>query len=175
MRKRYVLLDRDGTIIVEKHFLSRPEDVELLPGSAEALRLLEKHGFGLIVTTNQSGVGRGLMTIGQLEAVHRRISQLAPCIRTFYYCPHTPSDGCACRKPAPELGRRAAAEFGFSLADAFVIGDKASDIAFGRACGAKTIQVMTGYGAREFTQTADWTADDLLAASRILIQQIVQS
>jgi D-glycero-D-manno-heptose 1,7-bisphosphate phosphatase len=174
--KRYVLLDRDGTILVEKDYLSRVEDVELLPGAGDGLRMLAGSGFGLIVITNQSGIGRGLIETSEVEAIHKEMSRRLR--RTFsvelaaiYYCPHAPAEGCLCRKPSPELGRRAAAEFGFSLRNAIVVGDKRSDVEFGWNCGARTVQVLTGYGASQSAADADWTVSGLEEAARVIIQE----
>ena len=164
---RYALLDRDGTIIVEKHYLKTVADLELLPAAASGLRRLAAQGFGLIVITNQSGIGRGLLTVEDVEAIHlelkRRLAYEGVDLAAIYYCPHAPAAHCECRKPKPLLALRAAVDFSFNLREAIVIGDKTSDIEFGRAIGARrTILVRTGYG-REHEQTAgaDLVVDDL--------------
>ena len=165
---RYALLDRDGTIIVEKNYLKSIEDLELLPHSAAGLRKLAGQGFGLIIVTNQSGIGRGLMTALDVEAIHlelkRRLAREGVQIEGIYYCPHAPHQHCECRKPKPELGHRAASDHGFNPRESIVIGDKTSDIEFGRAIGAaRTILVKTGYGEQhEHTAKADQISLDLL-------------
>jgi len=173
--RRLVLLDRDGTINVEKHYLSSPEEVELLPGAAEGIRLLRGLGLPVVVVTNQSGVGRGLFGPEQLERIHQRLLELCRAARTdldaIYVCPHRPDEGCSCRKPAPGLARRAAADFGASLTESFVVGDKACDIELGRMVGATTILVGTGYGrqvARDGTARPDHVVEDLLVAARLI-------
>ena len=115
--RRFVLLDRDGTIIVEKHHLTDPRDVELLPGSASGLRALAELGLGLVVVTNQSVIGRGMLSIGGLGAVHdRMIAQLGEhgvSLDGIYFCPHHPDDECSCRKPGTAMVNEAAADLHF--------------------------------------------------------------
>lgn len=173
--RRFVLLDRDGTLIAERNYLACVEDVELLPGAAPGLRLLNQAGLGLAVVTNQSGLGRGYFDWAALDAIHARMTQLLAdedvTLAGIYVCPHVPDDGCACRKPQPGLAHRAAAELHFELAASFVIGDKPCDIELGRRLGAVTFLVRTGYGAhweREGLR-ADYTVDDVLAAAQIIV------
>ena len=169
-RARYALLDRDGTILVEKNYLNSIEDMELLPGALDGLSLLNAKGFGLIVITNQSGIGRGLVTVEAVEAIHaeliRRLEAEGIPLSAVYYCPHLPSDHCDCRKPRAGLAERAAADFGFNLSESLVIGDKASDIAFGRAIKARSFLVRTGYGTeQESLAHADLVVDNLKEAA----------
>jgi len=169
-QRRFVVLDRDGTIIEEREYLSEPEQVALLAGVGTALRELQQMGFGLVVITNQSGVGRGIFDQTQLERVHERLRELLERegvhLDGLYVCPHKPDDDCACRKPRLELLRKAAEELGFNLANSIVIGDKASDIEMGRAAGALTFLVRTGYGTQVENQAAaDFVVDDLAAAT----------
>ena len=111
-QRRFVVLDRDGTIIEEREYLSEPEQVKLIPGVAAALRELRQMGFGLVVITNQSGVGRGIFDQAQLERVHQRLEELFQAegihLDGLYVCPHTPDDDCACRKPKLGLLQEAA-------------------------------------------------------------------
>ena len=173
--RRAVLLDRDGTIIVEKNYLGSAEGVELLPGAAQALRSLHDAGFLLIVITNQSGIGRGMFSVEAMTAVNDEIQRQLRAdqvqIDAFYHCPHAPDDVCECRKPAPSLAWQAARDFGFDPAQSFVIGDKGSDIELGRAIGAGTILVRTGYGRQheESGVRADVIADDLAAAAASIL------
>jgi histidinol-phosphate phosphatase family protein len=147
-----VLLDRDGTIIEEKHYLSDPAQVELIPGAAEGLRKLRSLGLGLAIVTNQSGIGRGYFDLARLDAIHRRLlAQLGAAgveLDGIFFCPHTPDDACECRKPATGLAERAARELRFDPREAFVIGDLPSDVALGRALGSTTLLVRTGHGSR---------------------------
>ncbi len=167
MSRRYALLDRDGTILTKHHYLSRVEDVALLPGAGAALRRLQRLGFGLIVITNQSGIGRGLVTLEQLAQIHARMLQLLEAahvaVEAVYFCPHLPEEGCACRKPAPLLAYEAARRFGFALEESLVIGDNACDVEFGRQIGAFSVLVRTGEGHRVCGEGA--VAPDLVAAN----------
>jgi len=169
---RYILLDRDGTIIVERHYLADPAGVELLPGAGAALRRLSQLGFRFIVVTNQSGVARGYFDEATLAAIHARMHELLAAehvaIDAVYHCPHHDRDACTCRKPLPGMAERAADEFGFELREAIVVGDKCADVGLGRAIGATTILVRTGHGLdtdRSGECRADYTADDLSDAA----------
>jgi D-glycero-D-manno-heptose 1,7-bisphosphate phosphatase len=170
----FVLLDRDGTLIVERHYLARAEDVELLPLTAPGLRLMQAAGLGLAVLTNQSGLGRGYFDWAALHAVHARMTQLLAqegvSLDGIYVCPHTPEADCNCRKPRPGLVQWAAAELHFDPSKSFVVGDKPCDIELGRRVGAIAILVRTGYGAfweHEGLQ-ADYIVDDVTAAAHII-------
>lgn len=149
--KGAVFLDRDGTVIVEKHYLHDPAGVELLPGAAEGLRRMRELGLVLVLVTNQSGVGRGYFGRGDVERVHGRLIELLAeqgvRLDAIYSCPHAPDAGCDCRKPAPGLITRAAAELGLDPASCFVIGDKPCDVNLGLVVNATTFLVTTGYGA----------------------------
>lgn len=146
-----VFLDRDGTVIEERDYLSDPAGVALLPGATEGLARLRDLGLPLVLVTNQSGVGRGYFGGDAVERVHGRLIDLLAGhgvrLSAIYSCPHAPGDGCACRKPLPGLLHRAADELNLDLARSFVIGDKPCDIQLGLAVGATTVLVRTGYGA----------------------------
>lgn len=140
---RAVFLDRDGTINVEKSYLYRIEDFEFLPGALEALRMLQTHGFRLVIITNQSGVARGYYTEQDVAVLHRwlakRLKVEGIVIDGCYYCPHHPQAAvgayrrnCACRKPGTELFFRAARELGISFEGSYAIGDKLRDCAICR-------------------------------------------
>jgi D-glycero-D-manno-heptose 1,7-bisphosphate phosphatase len=143
--KRAVILDRDGTIVVDRGYLSDPEQLEFLPGAAEALRELHQRGFRLVIATNQSGVGRGMYTLDRLHEVHQKLRQMVrsagSSLEAIYYCPHTPEADCSCRKPATGLLLRAASELAFDPAAALVIGDKLTDVEFGQRAGAVTVLI----------------------------------
>ena len=170
-----VILDRDGTILVERDYLSNPDEVALLPNAVRGLRRLAELGYRLVVVTNQSGIGRGLFDVPQLAAVNARMEELLRIegvrIAGIWYCPHRPDDYCACRKPGAELVEKASKMLGFDPRRSIVIGDKASDIELGRRIGATTILVHTGYGARTEaggTVEPDRVADDLLEAAQMV-------
>ncbi len=178
--RRFVILDRDGTIIEEREYLSQSEQVKLIPGVAAALRELQQMGFGLVVITNQSGIGRGFFDLGQLQRVHERLEGLLQAegihLDGLYVCPHTPDDNCDCRKPKLGLLQKAVTDLGFNMANSIVIGDKASDIEMGRMAGALTFLVRTGYGAQfENEVAADFVVDDMAAAAEILRRLVEKS
>ncbi len=173
--RRYVILDRDGTLNVERNYLSDPEGVELLPKVPEALAYLRSLDFGLVVITNQSGLARGYFDRPTLDAIHHRLASLLAehggALDGIYVCPHMPNAGCACRKPAVGLVRQAEADLGFDARRSFVIGDNVADIEIGKALGAPTILVMTGYGrqvAAEGKTQPDFCAEDLLEAAAFI-------
>ncbi len=173
MTRPWVLIDRDGTLIVERHYLCDPDKVELIAGAGPALRRLRLLGCGLAVVTNQSGVGRGMFTLAQMQAVHRRMEELLAAegasLDAIFYCPHAPEVDCACRKPRVGMAQQAAERFNIELHSAFVVGDKDVDIELGKNCGATSLLVRTGYGAKHEVLpglAADYVVDDLPAAAR---------
>lgn len=176
-----VVLDRDGTINVERHYLSDPDQVELLPGAAAGLRRLRDLGALLVVVTNQSGIGRGYFDEARLAAIHDRLAALLAAegvtLDAFYHCPHVPDDDCDCRKPEPGMIRQAAADWAFDPAAAFVVGDKPCDIDLGRAVGATTLLVRTGYGAGH-EQAGDTNphhvVNDLVHAADVITEELAR-
>lgn len=177
--RRFVILDRDGTVIVERHYLSDPEQVELLPEAAKGLSMMQNSGLGLVVLTNQSGIGRGLFDEARLSQIHRRMTDLLDAehvtLDGIYYCPHVPGDNCACRKPRTQLITQASQEWQFEPSACFVIGDKPCDIELGQRVGATTFLVRTGYGA-EFAENMPIQPTyivDHLAEAAAVIQQIL--
>lgn len=174
MAKRYVVLDRDGTIIADKHYLADPRGVELLPGAAEGLARLARAGLGLVVATNQSGIGRGYFGEPDMHRVNARLSEMLAehgvRIERYYFCPHGPDEACACRKPCTGMLDAARAELGLDPAQAFVVGDKVSDVELGRRAGAVSILVRTGKGAEcERKAGADHVVDDLSGAAEVIL------
>ena len=173
--RRFVALDRDGTLTVEKNYLSDPAGVELLGGAVAGLLAMRALGLGIVVVTNQSGIARGYYDEKQLAAIHARLNDLLAAagvsVDGIYYCPHGPEDACPCRKPEPGMLLQAAAEHGFSPAECFVIGDKPCDVDLGRRVGATTFLVRTGYGA-QFAAAGDIGAhhvvDDLQQAAAVI-------
>jgi len=171
--RRFALLDRDGTVIHERHYLADPADVELLPGAARGLRQLRRLGFNLVLVTNQSGIARGYFDRPQLERIHARLIDLLAAkgvaLHGIYICPHLPEANCMCRKPRPGLALQAAAEHGFNPAHAIVVGDKPCDVDLGRAIGARSFLVRTGYGTTfEGATSAHVVVDDLPALAAYL-------
>jgi D-glycero-D-manno-heptose 1,7-bisphosphate phosphatase len=178
--RRFVLLDRDGTINEEDGYVLAPNQLRLIPGAAEAIRDLRGLGLGIVVLTNQSPVGRGWITPAQLDAIHLRLRALlhdaGADVDAIEHCPHAPDDGCGCRKPRTGMVERAAAELGFDPGEAFVVGDHARDVAMGRAVGARTILVMTGHGHDELPGArpyADHVVADLAAAAVLIRDEVL--
>lgn len=174
-QRRFVVLDRDGTLIFERNYLSDPCQVKLIPAVTSSLRKLSDLGLGLIVITNQSAVGRGFFNETRLDLIHRRLMELLAedgvYLDGLYVCLHRPEDNCLCRKPMSGLLELAAKELGFDPQTCFVIGDKACDIELGRRVGATTFLVRTGYGAQVTTEgnvTSDYVVDDLADAAQII-------
>lgn len=174
-KKRFVILDRDGTIIFEKNYLSDHNQVRLIPKVTKGLKKLKDLGLGLVVVTNQAGLGRGYFSLQTLKKIHKRLHQLLTAegvlLDGIYFCPHHPDDNCLCRKPKLGLIKKAVSDHGFDPKHSFVIGDKALDIELGKAMGAVTLLVRTGYGAeveKENIIKPDYIVDDLLKAADII-------
>jgi D-glycero-D-manno-heptose 1,7-bisphosphate phosphatase len=151
---RAVFLDRDGTVIEEKEYLHRVEDVALLPGAAAALQRLQGAGFMLIFVTNQSGVGRGYFSLAQVEAVNAHLlaelRREGVRIDRIYVAPEAPDQPSRGRKPSPQFLFDARDEFGLDLAQCYMIGDKLIDVECGWNAGVKqSLLVRTGYGLKE--------------------------
>lgn len=170
------LLDRDGTIIVERDYLSDPALVALEAGAAAGLRAMAAAGYALVVLTNQSGIARGYFDRAAADAVNARVAELLAAegvtIEGWYVCPHAPGDGCDCRKPRPGLALQAAAALGLDLARSWMIGDKRSDIALADAIGARGVLVATGHGGRDegwARANGRLVAPDLTAAAAFVV------
>jgi len=176
LTRRFALVDRDGTINVERDHIIDPDQIELIPGSADALvRLREEVGMGIVVVTNQAHVGRGELAPADLDRIHERLLALlgeeGAAVDAILHCPHAPEAGCDCRKPAPGLALQAAQRFGFDPSTSVVIGDHAGDVGLGRAVGAMTFLVLTGHGREERASAeplADHIVPDLGAAVDII-------
>jgi D-glycero-D-manno-heptose 1,7-bisphosphate phosphatase len=144
-RNKIIVLDRDGTIVIDRNYLSDPAALEFAPGAAAGLRKMSDMGFRLVVITNQSGISRGFFSLARLDEVHERLHQMTRAIGVrldgIYSCPHRPEEGCDCRKPNLELLRQASRDMDFDMSQSIVIGDKDSDIEFGRRAGALTILI----------------------------------
>jgi histidinol-phosphate phosphatase family protein len=177
-----VFLDRDGTIIVEKNYLSAPDQVMLLDGVVDGLARLGQQGLPLIIVSNQSGIGRGYFTMQDLAAVNARIDELLKAegvtISGWYICPHAPEMACKCRKPLPGLIDAACSDHDLDPELSFVIGDKRTDLDLAAAVGAHGILVTTGYGIHEvdYAQTigAPVYSSILEASGMILTEQALR-
>lgn len=157
MNNKAVILDRDGTIVRDRHFLADPKHVEFYKGVIPALRKLRDRGWKLIIGTNQSGIGRGYFTLKEMHRVHDRIEEIFRRNRLrvdeILFCPHHPEAGCFCRKPQLGMMIKAAKKHRLDLKQCWVVGDKESDILWGRKAGARTILVLTGSGRRELKKS----------------------
>lgn len=185
MGRRAVFLDRDGTVNVEADFLSDPELLVLESHAAEGLRALRDAGFTLLVVSNQSGVARGLFTENDVRRVNERLRRMLAEegveIAGLYYCPHHPEGTvggyrgeCECRKPAPGMFTRAAAELDLDCAASYTVGDRARDLEAGRRAGTRCVLVKTGFGENEVEialemKAADFVAEDLAGAAAWII------
>lgn len=168
-----VFVDRDGTIMEDCDYCSDPKDVKIFPNVQEALLRLKSKGFKLIIITNQSGIGRGLLTVEQYRAVEAEVvRQLGgDLIDATYFCPDVPGQHSSCRKPAPGMILQAEREHGIDLLRAFFIGDKEIDVECGRNAGVRTIRVQTGFQHDMEASAADWVAKDLAAAAEIILNK----
>lgn len=141
-----VFLDRDGTIIHDAHYISRPDQVQLIDGAADAIARINSSMVPVVVVTNQSGIGRGYFTLDDYDAVTNRLNELLSAegahIDATFFCPHTPEEGCECRKPGDLLFRRAQVEIpAIDLSSSLYIGDRMRDIEAGLLAGGKGVLV----------------------------------
>ena len=158
--QRAVFLDRDGTLIAEKNYLHRPEDVEIFPGTGTALKSLVEAGFKLFIVTNQSGIGRGFFTLDDAVRVNehlcRELARDGVRFEKIYIAPEAPSQPSRGRKPSPQFLFDARDEFGLDLAESFMAGDKLIDLECGWNAGVKnSILLRTGYGAETERESPD--------------------
>jgi histidinol-phosphate phosphatase family protein len=141
--RKAIFLDRDGTLILDKNYLSRVEDMEYFPDTLKALSLLQSLGYDLFVVTNQSGVGRGYFSLESVYVIHRqfqndlREQKLSP-FKDFAICPHSPDDKCECRKPSGKMIRDLMEKFNISPEHSWMIGDKIIDAEAGKDAGIKS-------------------------------------
>jgi D-glycero-D-manno-heptose 1,7-bisphosphate phosphatase len=166
-----VFVDRDGTIMQDADYCSDPKQVKIFPGVPEALKRLKSKNFKLIIITNQSGIGRGLFTREQYQAVEAEVlRQLGDgLIDATYFCPDVPGQHSSCRKPAPGMIIEATREHHIDLGRSFLIGDKEIDAECGRNAGVRTIRVRTGFDRETTGSMADFIADDLPAAVDLIL------
>ena len=180
--KPAVFLDRDGTLIAEKNYLRRPEDVVILPGAVAGLQRLGNGGFKLFIVSNQSGVGRGYFTLADVERVNEHLSgELARVdvhLEKIYFAPEAPDQPSRGRKPSPQFLFDARDEFDVDLARSYMIGDKRIDLECGWNAGVKkSILVRTGYGGQLEQVEAEIIkraviVDDLSGAADWILKQV---
>ncbi|MDE2794660.1 MAG: HAD-IIIA family hydrolase [Gemmatimonadota bacterium] len=177
--RRAVFADRDGTIIEDHRYIADPARVALIPGATDALLHLRAMGFALVIVTNQSGIGRGLYTLGDYRRVaaevERQLARDGVIMDGTYFCPDGPGGDpeTTCRKPSLVMYRRAAVDLGLETAGSYYIGDKTSDVLPARALGGTGILVRTGHGAAEEGRVEEGVrVVDNLAAAVALIERL---
>ena len=161
---KLVILERDGVINEDSDaFIKSPDEWHPIPGSLEAIGRLNQAGYRVVVASNQSGLGRGLFDIETLNAIHakmhRRLAIHGGIIDGVFFCPHKPSEGCRCRKPAPGLFEAIARRLRFRLDGVPAVGDSLRDIEAARAAGARPVLVRTGKGERTLAAHGDALAN----------------
>ena len=169
--KRAVFLDRDGVInrkAVEEAYVTRWEDFHFLPGAAEAISLLVGAGWSVIVVTNQRCIAKGLLTVPELETIHRKmLDELVKAgadLEAIYYCPHEKQPPCTCRKPLPGMLFTAAHEHQIDLASSWMVGDSEKDVEAGKRAGCRTVLITSD--SKAGSEFADFFEQSLLDASR---------
>lgn len=178
-----VFLDRDGTVVVERGYITVPDAIELIPGAAEAIVRLREAGWKVFVATNQGCVAKGMITEEELGEIHfRMVSMLGAAgaeVDGIYCCPHHPDGSvpdlaieCDCRKPRPGLLERAASEHDLDLSQCVMIGDTMRDLEAARSVGARPVLVLTGHGQETLTKDhgAEHVAPDLASAVSWLLR-----
>jgi D-glycero-D-manno-heptose 1,7-bisphosphate phosphatase len=164
---KVALLDRDGTIIIDKTYLSDPDGIEFAPGAVEGMKMLRDAGIGMALITNQSGIARGYFDEATLARIHVRLVEMLAALGLtldrIYYCPHGPEDGCDCRKPLPGMIENARRDLGFPLSKAVVIGDGAVDMGAAKAAGVRGIHITDAV-------RSEFAVPDFLSAARIAIK-----
>jgi D-glycero-D-manno-heptose 1,7-bisphosphate phosphatase len=150
---KLVILDRDGTINADSdEFIKSPQEWEPLPGALEAIAKMNHAGWHVAIASNQSGLGRGLFDVGSLNAMHAKMHKLLAAhggrVDAIFYCPHSPDEGCSCRKPLPGLFEQIGERFGIELKGCPVVGDGLRDLQAGIAAGCEPHLVLTGKGAQ---------------------------
>lgn len=179
MAQAFVLLDRDGVINQDSdQFIKNPDEWQPIPGSLEAIALLNEHGYKVVVITNQSGLARGLFDADTLKLIHDKMlhlcSQNNAKIEAIFYCPHLPSDHCTCRKPKPGLLEQFSSQYHIDLTDIYFVGDTAKDIQAARAVNAQPLLVKTGKGLRTLSANPEIGVpifEDLYHAAQYIVSR----
>lgn len=174
-----IFLDRDGTLNEETGYLYKKTEWRWLPGAREAIAMLNRADYLVVVVTNQAGIARGLYRAEDVLELHcwvnTQLAEVEAKIDGFYFCPHHPefTGVCSCRKPKPGMLLQAAQELGIDLKNSWMVGDKLSDFEAGVAAGCKSILVHTGYGKAESCKSSVLNAPDLYDAARKIISQTI--
>lgn len=176
---KVVFLDRDGVISKDSRFhIKSWEEFHFLPTSKDAIKLLNEHGFHIILITNQSVIGRKMITKDGLDYIHemmkKEIEEYGGKIEKIYYCPHHPDDGCECRKPNPGMLLKAIKENNIDASKSFMVGDRMMDVEAGKKVGCTAIIIPSELGLKEMNESnlePDYIAKDLLDASKWIIKK----
>ncbi len=175
---KLVILDRDGVINYDSpHFIKSPDEWKPIPGSLEAIALLNQSGFRVALATNQSGIGRGLFDMATLNAIHdkmyRALAQFGGRIDALFYCPHSAEANCSCRKPKSGMIEDIARRFAIDLKTVYSVGDSLRDLQASAALGAQSILVLTGKGTKTLEEGSlpegTWVCADLSEAVQRII------
>ena len=170
---KYIFLDRDGTIIEDKGYVHKIDDLKFLPGAVSGLKKLQKLGYKFIIISNQAGIARGLYSLKDAETFNHeltaRLAKSGVKIEKIYICPHHPefTEKCSCRKPEPGLAKLAAKEFGINLKKSVFIGDKDSDVELGKNCKGAAILIKNNKYPN--STPPNFTVADLEEAAKILV------
>ncbi len=171
----FIFADRDGTLIEDPGFVHQIENFVPISGTVEGLRALQDAGFGLVIVTNQSGIGREIFSAADYHSFqHHLETEFAKAgvnIARSYHCPHTPEDGCLCRKPEAALIERACEDFDIDLAASWVIGDRPADMQLASHIGCSAVYVLTGQGAKRRAELPSGIpiAENLREASALIL------
>jgi len=182
-----VFLDKDGTINEDIGYINHPDQIKLLPRSADAIKLFNEAGYKVIIISNQSGIARGMLSEDMLQSIDKKLQKEVlkggGYIDGIYYCPHHPEHGvypyklqCECRKPHNGLIKKASKKHDIDLNDSVMIGDKLSDIEAGKKSGTKTVLVLTGSGkkaneSKELEKMKpDYIAENLYNAAKWVLE-----
>lgn len=183
--RRAIFLDRDGVLCENREdYVKSWDEVEFIPGSIDAVAALSTAGYPIFIVTNQSAVGRGVITREELDEIHalmlNALEARGARIEEILVCPHTPADACDCRKPLPGMLVRAAARHGIDLTGSFLVGDAESDVQTAAAAGCAAVLVLTGRGASQYrekkwtTAAPEFVAHDLVDASIWILGRMAQ-
>lgn len=179
MKRAAVFLDRDGTINEEVGYIHDAQNLNLIPGAAEAIRRLNEAGVLAVLTTNQSGPARGYYPESHIHTLHARLTELlleeGAFLDDLYYCPHLPdgtdiryTKACKCRKPETQMVDEACAKHDIDRTVSYVVGDKATDVELGQNAGCRTVLLTSGYGERVLAGEYQWKVEPDFVAPTLL-------
>jgi len=156
----FIILDRDGVVNYDSdEYIKSPDEWIAIPGSLDAIAELNRHGYQVLVATNQSGVARGFYDLEILDRIHEKfmheLAAVGGHVDEIFYCPHHPDEKCPCRKPQPGLFYQMQQKYPLNLAETYFIGDSLSDVQVARLVGCKPILVQTGKGEKTLAQHAE--------------------